>query len=56
VKANFYHLISSGKEASGLQILRNYSNAIKSMGGTILVEGTREVKEEVCPEGQGYAR
>jgi outer membrane protein OmpA-like peptidoglycan-associated protein len=49
-------LKNEGKEASGLQIIRNYSNAIKSMGGTILIEGTREAIEAVCPEGEGYAR
>jgi OOP family OmpA-OmpF porin len=51
-----YGLKNEGKEASGLQIIRNYSNAIKSMGGTILIEGTREAIEAVCPEGEGYAR
>jgi OOP family OmpA-OmpF porin len=51
-----YGLKNEGKEASGLQIIRNYSNAIKNMGGTILIEGTREAIEAVCPEGQGYVR
>jgi OmpA-OmpF porin, OOP family len=51
-----YGLKNEGKEASGLQIIRNYSNAIKNMGGTILIEGTREAIEAVCPEGEGYAR
>lgn len=50
-----YGLKNEGKEASGLQIIRNYSNAIKSMGGTILIEGTRETIEAVCPSGEGYA-
>jgi len=51
-----YGLKNEGKEASGLQIIRNYSNAIKNMGGTILIEGTREAIEAVCGEGEGYAR
>ncbi|MCG2720828.1 MAG: OmpA family protein [Thermodesulfovibrionales bacterium] len=51
-----YGLKNEGKEASGLQIIRNYSNAIKTMGGTILIEGTREAIEAVCPGGEGYAR
>ncbi|MEW6586589.1 MAG: OmpA family protein [Nitrospirota bacterium] len=51
-----YGLKNEGKEASGLQIIRNYSNAIKNMGGTILFEGTREAIETVCPDGAGYAR
>jgi OOP family OmpA-OmpF porin len=51
-----YCLKEGGKEASGLQIIRNYTNAIKNMGGTILIEGTKEATEAVCPEGQGYAR
>lgn len=51
-----YGLKNDGKEASGLQIIRNYSNAIKNMGGTILFEGIRKEIEKVCPEGEGYAR
>jgi outer membrane protein OmpA-like peptidoglycan-associated protein len=51
-----YGLKNEGKEASGLQIIRNYSNAIKNMGGTILIEGTRDAVEAVCPGGEGYAR
>lgn len=51
-----YGLKGEGKEASGLQIIRNYSNAIKNMGGTILIEGTRKAIEAVCKEGEGYAR
>lgn len=51
-----YGLKNDGKEASGLQIIRNYSNAIKNMGGTILFEGTRQEIEKVCPEVEGYAR
>jgi OmpA-OmpF porin, OOP family len=51
-----YGLKNEGKEASGLQIIRNYSNAIKNMGGTILIEGTKEAIEAVCPGGEGYAR
>jgi OOP family OmpA-OmpF porin len=51
-----YGLKNEGKEASGVQIIRNYSNAIRNMGGTILIEGTRETIEAVCPGGQGYAR
>lgn len=50
-----YGLKNEGREASGLQIIRNYSNAIKSMGGTVLFEGTREAIEAVCPGGEGYA-
>ncbi len=34
-----YGLKEDGKRASDLQISRNYSNAIKAMGGTILFEG-----------------
>jgi hypothetical protein len=53
-----YGLKNEGKHASGLQIIRNYSNAIKNMGGTILFEGTRKELERVCPEGEDeqYAR
>ncbi len=51
-----YGLKNDGEEASGLQIIRNYSNAINNIGGTILFEGTRQELEKVCPEGEGYAR
>jgi OOP family OmpA-OmpF porin len=51
-----YGLKNDGKEASGLQIIRNYSNAIRNMGGTILIEATRETTEKVCASEAGYAR
>jgi OOP family OmpA-OmpF porin len=51
-----YGLKSDGKEASGIQIIRNYSNAIKNMGGTILIEGAREATEKVCASEARYAR
>lgn len=51
-----YGLKNEGKEASGLQIIRNYSNAIKSLGGTILIEGEREAIEKVCESEKRYAR
>jgi outer membrane protein OmpA-like peptidoglycan-associated protein len=51
-----YGLKNDGKEASGLQIIRNYSNAIKNMGGTILIEGTKDVTEKVCASEAKYAR
>jgi OOP family OmpA-OmpF porin len=34
-----YTLKTGGKLASDLQITRNYANAVKSLGGTVLVEG-----------------
>ncbi|MDP2883931.1 MAG: OmpA family protein [Ignavibacteria bacterium] len=51
-----YGLKSDGKEASGLQIVRNYSNAVKNMGGIILIEGAREAIEKVCVSEARYAR
>jgi OOP family OmpA-OmpF porin len=51
-----YGLKNDGQEASGLQIIRNYSNAIKDMGGIILIEGTKETTEKVCASEAGYAR
>jgi outer membrane protein OmpA-like peptidoglycan-associated protein len=51
-----YGLKNDGKEASGLQIIRNYSNAIKNMGGTVFIEGTRAQLESVCESEVGYAR
>lgn len=51
-----YGLKNDGKEASGLQIIRNYVNAIKNMGGTILIEGARDAVEKVCESEERYAR
>ena len=35
-----YWLKENGRQASDLQIIRNYSNAIKAIGGKVLLEGT----------------
>lgn len=46
-----YTLKEDALKSSPLQILRNYSNAIKSMGGTIIFEGDTEEAE--CAENNG---
>jgi OOP family OmpA-OmpF porin len=43
-----YTLKAGAKMASDLQITRNYANAVKSMGGTVIVEG--QVPIEKCSE------
>lgn len=48
------YVLKEGMEsASEIQILRNYSNAIKSMGGTVLFEGTTP-EEPRCNDNVGY--
>jgi outer membrane protein OmpA-like peptidoglycan-associated protein len=46
-----YALKEGGKQASELQISRNYSNSIKSMGGTIIFDG--ECSGANCAENCG---
>jgi len=46
------HILKEGaKQASELQIVRNYANAIKSMGGTIIFDGNNA---ESCAANAGY--
>ena len=47
-----YTLKEGGKQSSELQISRNYSNSVKSMGGTIVFEG--ECSGADCAENCGY--
>lgn len=47
-----YSLKEEGKQASELQIARNYLNAVKEMGGTILFDGVCSGAE--CAENCGY--
>jgi OOP family OmpA-OmpF porin len=47
-----YTLKEDAKPSSELQISRNYSNAVKSMGGTVIFEG--ESSGVVCAENSGY--
>ncbi len=46
-----YILKEGAKQASELQIVRNYANAIKSMGGTIIFDG---LAADSCAEHTGY--
>ena len=46
-----YILKEGAKQASELQIVRNYANAIKSMGGTIIFDGNDAAS---CAENAGY--
>jgi len=47
-----YTLKENAKQASELQISRNYANAVKNMGGTIVFEG--ECSGADCAENCGY--
>ncbi|NWG03392.1 MAG: OmpA family protein [Syntrophaceae bacterium] len=47
-----YTLRENAKQASELQISRNYANAVKNMGGTIVFEG--ECSGADCAENCGY--
>jgi OOP family OmpA-OmpF porin len=47
-----YLLKEDARQASDLQILRNYANAVKNMGGTIVFEG--ECSGADCAENCGY--
>lgn len=47
-----YTLKEDGVSASDLQISRNYANAVKNMGGTVVFEGTCEGAD--CAENCGY--
>ena len=46
-----YALKEDAQKSSVIQILRNYSNAIKSMGGTVIYEG--ETQEAECADFNG---
>jgi outer membrane protein OmpA-like peptidoglycan-associated protein len=47
-----YYLKENAKQASDLQITRNYANAVKGMGGTVLFEG--ECSGVDCAASCGY--
>lgn len=47
-----YGLKENVKQASSLQIIRNYSNAMKGMGGAVLFDGTCE--GESCGDKDGW--
>ena len=47
-----YTLKENAKQSSELQISRNYSNSVKSMGGTVVFEG--ECSGSDCAENCGY--
>jgi len=46
-----YTLTEDGKSASVIQIMRNYANAVKSMGGTVIYEGAPQEAE--CADNNG---
>lgn len=46
-----YTLKEGGQQSSILQISRNYANAIRSMGGTVIYEG--EPQDAECAENNG---
>lgn len=46
-----YYLKEDAQKSSVIQIMRNYSNAIKSMGGTVIYEGWPQTAE--CAENNG---
>jgi OOP family OmpA-OmpF porin len=46
-----YTLKPGGKQASELQVMRNYANAIKSMGGTVIFDGQAA---NPCAENNRY--
>jgi OOP family OmpA-OmpF porin len=45
----YYEIDENATKASGIQISRNYANAVKNIGGTVLYEGT--AWESNCEEG-----
>ena len=47
-----YSLKEDAKQASELQISRNYANAVKNMGGTVVFEG--QCPSVDCAENRGY--
>lgn len=47
-----YSLKEDAKQSSELQISRNYANAIKNMGGTVVFEG--QCPDVECAENRGY--
>lgn len=46
-----YTVKEGGLKSSVIQIMRNYSNAVKSMGGTVIYEGTPQEAE--CADNNG---
>ncbi len=50
VWSKLYQLKPGAKQPSELQIMRNYANAVKELGGTVLFEGAPDAacKKEVC--------
>jgi len=49
-----YTLKEGAKQASELQISRNYANAVKNIGGTVIFEGLCEGEGSGCAENSGY--
>ncbi|MGC4119995.1 MAG: OmpA family protein [Myxococcales bacterium] len=45
---------SKGAAPSGLQVVRNYQNAVKAVGGTVLWESNRETSLKVTSKGVEY--
>lgn len=48
-----YSLKENAQKTSTIQVIRNYSNAIKSMGGTVIYEGTPQDAE--CADNNGLS-
>lgn len=49
-----YILKADAVQASELQIVRNYANAVRSMGGTVFVSGIFQSDDDACSEYDGY--
>jgi hypothetical protein len=49
-----YVLKADVVQASELQIVRNYANAVRSMGGTVFVSGIFQSDDDACSEYNGY--
>ena len=49
------YVIKEGKmQASELQIVRNYANAVRNMGGTVFVAGVFQSEDADCADNSGY--
>jgi OOP family OmpA-OmpF porin len=50
--SNYYELKEGATQASTLQIVRNYANALRAIGGTVLIDGTCEGAR--CEDYEGW--
>jgi OOP family OmpA-OmpF porin len=51
--SKYYELKEGATQASELQIIRNYANALRAIGGTVLIDGTCEGAK--CEDYEGWA-